>query len=131
MRTDRLAASLSVVVGLALPACESHTGPSEGVTVFEHPDFQGSSHTIEGNTFDFDDLRGPCGETTTRSGDWDNCISSIRISPGWEAVFYEHDEYEGETLTVTSDIADLDRVRGPCGDDWDDCVSSVRVTRMP
>ena len=59
---------------------------------------------------------------------WDDCISSIQVSPGWEATIYEHDEYEGDTLIVTGDIRDLDDVSGPCGNDWDNCISSVRVS---
>ena len=116
---------------LALVACDTHTGPDEGITFFEHPNFEGSSHTTQSDVFDFDDIRGPCGETDTSSGDWDNCISSVQVSPGWEATIYEHDEYEGDTLTVTGDIRDLDDVSGPCGNDWDDCISSVRVRRSP
>ena len=102
---------------------------SLGVTVYEHPDFGGDSRTFDGPAFDLDDLRGPCFGFVDNFGDWDDCISSIRVPSGWEAVVFEHDEYEGESLTVTSDIRDLDDVRGPCGNDWDDCISSLRVRR--
>lgn len=39
---------------------------------------------------------------------------------------YEHDDYEGDGLIVTSDISDLDDVMG-CGGDWDNCASSLQV----
>lgn len=130
----RLAVVLTAVA-LSLVACDTHTGPDEGIEFFEHPNFGGSSHTTQVDIFDFDDINGPCNETTTDfgtfGGDFDNCISSIRVTPGWEATLYEHDEYEGDTLTITESIRDLDDVEGPCGDDWDDCISSVRVRRLP
>lgn len=123
---------LPVALALAavLWACgDDHTGASEGITFFEHPDYQGSSITLAGDFSDFDDLRGPCGRTETYDGDWDNCISSVLVDPGWEATVFEHDDYEGDRLEIDRNIADLDDVRGPCGDDWDDCISSIRVRR--
>lgn len=117
------------MAALSLACDDDHTGASEGITFYEHPDYQGDSLTLAGDFSDFDDLRGPCGQTTDQAGDWDNCISSVVVSPGWEANVYEHDDYEGDTLRITGNIADLDDVRGPCGDDWDDCVSSIRVRR--
>jgi len=41
---------------------------------------------------------------------------------------YEDDNYRGQSLTITSDIPDLDDVRGPGGNDWDDCITSIRVS---
>ena len=118
---------VGVILPLFLFTCDTHTGPdpSEGVTVYEHPDFEGSSRTFDGNFNDFDDLRGPCGGS--EEGDWDNCVSSIRVSPGWEATLYEHDNYEGDSFVVTTDIRDLDDAEVLCGNDWDDCISSIRV----
>jgi hypothetical protein len=117
-------------------ACDDdHTGASEGITFFEHPDYEGDSITLAGGFSDFDDLRGPCNPTVDpvtgvpRDGDWDNCASSVLVDTGWEATVYEHDDYEGDTLVIGRNIADLDDVRGPCGDDWDDCISSIRVLR--
>ncbi len=118
-------------LALLLSACDDdRTGASEGITFFEHPDYDGDSITLAGGFSDFDDLRGPCGVAVDgTSGDWDNCVSSVMLDPGWEATVYEHDDYEGDSLEITRSIADLDDVRGPCGDDWDDCISSIRVRR--
>ena len=126
-----------VAIASFLAACDDdHTGASEGITLYEHPDYEGDSVTLAGGFSDFDDLRGPCNPTIDPisgmprgDGDWDNCISSVLIDPGWEATVYEHDEYEGDFLVITGNIADLDDVRGPCGDDWDDCISSIRLRR--
>jgi hypothetical protein len=55
-------------------------------------------------------------------------------------VIYQHANFLGESAHVTSDIANLEEVRGPCvrtdtdangnsssTNSWDDCASSVRV----
>jgi len=55
-------------------------------------------------------------------------------------VIYQHANFLGESAHVTSDIPNLEKVRGPCvrtdtdangntssTDSWDDCASSVRV----
>jgi hypothetical protein len=129
MRAGRLSTVLALAVSLF--ACdEEHTGASEGITFFEHPNYEGSSITLAGGFSDFDDLRGPCNDPgTSGGGDWDNCISSVLVDAEWEATAYEHDDYEGDILEITGNIPDLDGVRGPCGDDWDDCISSIRVRR--
>jgi len=118
-----------IVLSALLSACDDdQTGASEGITFFEHPDYEGDSVTLAGGFSDFNDLRGPCNLLPDGvSGDWDDCISSVMVSPGWEATVYQHDDYEGDTLQITGNILDLDDVRGPCGDDWDDCISSIRV----
>jgi hypothetical protein len=118
-----------VLASLAI-ACENdQTGASEGITLFEHPNFEGSSITLAGGFSDFDDLRGPCNATDFGSGNWDDCASSIRVDPGWSGAIFEDPDYRGERLDILRDISDLDDVRGPCGDDWDDCISSMQVSR--
>ncbi len=102
------------------------------MTLYEHPNFEGDSRTFDGDFNDFRDLRGPCSgffDSPDQDGDWDDCTSSIRLPPGWEATVYENENYFGDSLIVTSEIPDLDDVRGPCGNDWDDCISSIRVRR--
>jgi hypothetical protein len=55
-------------------------------------------------------------------------------------VIYEHANFLGESAHITSDIENLESVRGPCvrsdtdangntstTDSWDDCASSIRV----
>lgn len=125
-------ALLAISIGLALAAAgcgDNPEGPSQGVTVWEHPNFDGTGRTFDGNAFDLDDIRGPCVGFVDdpNQGDWDDCISSIQVPPGWEVTIFEHDEYEGESLTLTEDVRDLDDIRGPCGNDWDDCISSMQV----
>ena len=125
--------SWAVVLQLLILSCgPTHTGPPVGVTLYEHPDFEGDSRTFDGDFNDLRDLRGPCRgffDSEEEDGDWDGCASSILLPPGWEATVYEHEDYFGDSLIVTENIPDLDDVRGPCGNDWDDCISSIRVRR--
>lgn len=120
-------ASAIFLVAAAVACDNDQTGASEGITLFEHPNFEGSSITLAGGFSDFDDLRGPCNATNAASGNWDDCASSIRVDSGWGGAIFEDPEYRGEQLAIVGDIADLDNVRGPCGDDWDDCISSMQV----
>lgn len=107
-----------------------HTGPSVGITLYEHPNFEGDSRSFDGDFNDFRDLRGPCSRAfEEEDGDWNDCASSILVPPGWEATIFVDQNYFGESLIVTEDIRDLDDVPGPCGNDWDDCISSIRVSR--
>ena len=119
----------ALVLALVVAACDRKTGPTEGVTLYEHPDYGGEARTFDGNFNDLDAVEGPCRgffDSADQPGDWEGCVSSVRVSPGWEATLYEHDDYQGDSLEVTSDIRDLDDFRG-CGGDWDNCTSSLRV----
>jgi hypothetical protein len=61
----------------------------------------------------------------------DDCISSLRPFPGWEAVLFEHDGFEGGSLTVTGEMRDSRLVSGPCDGSWDDCASRSRYGAGP
>jgi hypothetical protein len=112
----------------------SQSAPSslqEGIVIYVDPRFEGPSLNLTTDAEDLDDIRGPCTKgTVSPSGfNLDDCISSIRIAPGWSAIVYEDPRYRGASVTITSDVADLDNIKGPCGDDFDDCMSSIRVVR--
>ena len=47
--------------------------PGWEATVFEHDFYRGDSLEVTMDIPDLDDVSGPCG------GDWDDCISSIRV----------------------------------------------------
>jgi hypothetical protein len=112
------------------------TGPSsvtEGTIVFEGTNFSGSFRPITVDVADLEDVNPGCQGypyTSIDPGDWGDCISSIRIAPGWTATIYNDDHYRGQSLTITSDTPNLESVQGPCGGDWNDCVSSIRVSRQ-
>lgn len=66
------------------------------------------------------------GEWTVKgSGDyWNDKISSIRVPAGLTVVVYEHEKYQGRSMTLTSDWT----VSGS-SDPWNDQISSIRVFR--
>jgi hypothetical protein len=109
------------------------TAPSAletGIIVYEHADFLGATAHITTNVSDLKDYKGPCLEP---DGDgsgvevWNDCISSIRVAPGWRAHLYEHDDFDGDYIEVTQDIANL-RVEGTgCSNGFNDCITSIRV----
>jgi hypothetical protein len=68
------------------------------------------------------------------------CGSSLPITPtaafGEGVTLYPDSLYRGERVTLGGDVADLSKVRGPCGGDsndsssfsnFNDCVSSIRI----
>lgn len=129
----------SVVSALAfalLPAgCDrpEPLGPTpldEGIVVYMHAGFRGTSQQINADVPDLTKVQGPCGEDDSeRSRTWNDCISSVRLQPGWGATLYGDKDFRGATLELTEDVSDLDAKTGPCGGGYDDCVSSIRVYR--
>ena len=115
------------------------TAPSEltsGIVVYDFQDYQGESAHVTEDISDLDDVQGPCRKSDsdgTFMDIWDDCISSVRIAPGWEAHLYEHPNFGGWDGIVRQDISDLGEVLGPCHSDnnLDNCVSSIRVFRRP
>jgi hypothetical protein len=112
----------------------SCTGPSEGVTVYEEPQFEGGSRTFDESERNLRLVSGPCNKDSfsdDESGDFDKCISSIIVDEGWSATLHSGSGYSGEILHVRSGefIGYLGDVKGGCGDDWNDCASSITVRR--
>jgi hypothetical protein len=118
---------------IAHTACDGDTNPTEGVVVYERIHFGGNVLALGGDLGDLDGVRGPCRGffDSEAESHWDDCISSLRPFPGWEAVLFEHDRFEGRSLTVTGEMRDLRLVSGPCDGSWDDCASSIQVRRRP
>ena len=114
------------------PAAPSPADTGDGITIFADPRFRGESTILLADVEDLDDLVVGCikNETFGNYIHFDDCISSIRIPAGRKVTVYEDPRYRGDSVTFTSDVMDLDDVRGPCGGDWGDCISSIRVSRQ-
>jgi len=134
LATSSLAALIGILgllVAMSFQGCSTTApaGATEGVMVYEHSNYQGQIRRLGADERDLDDVVGPC-----NSGNWDDCISSIRVPVGWQAILYEHPNFDGRSLTVTSDIQNLwtKNVEGwnGCGSNWDDCASSVRISQQ-
>jgi hypothetical protein len=144
-----LRVTCAAVLALLLPACGGRPEPlgptaiDEGIVVYIHSGFRGSSQAIAADVFNLGKVEGPCakgdGESTTLS--WDDCISSIRVMPGWGVTVYGDREFKGAALELTgrddvpllleltADNLDLSAVSGSCSGSYNDCISSLRVYR--
>ena len=130
--------TMGVLAAFALAACESDfqslgpTPPGEGIVIYLHADFSGPSQALNVGVPDLGKVEGACssgeeGETPS----WSDCISSVKVYPGWIATLYRDKNYQGESVTVTADTPSLRDLRGPCDkDSFNDCVSSIRVSRQ-
>jgi len=134
----RLAVAVSMAVfAHGCTAQELPMAPSDfstGIILYEHANFLGNSAHISSDIADLRDFRGPCihetDDGTTR--DWNDCISSVRVAPGWRATLYRAPNYRDDSLDIAGDVPNLQLVRQhDCPrDGLNDCVSSVRVWRQ-
>lgn len=127
---------MGVVVALAAARCGSIStlGPTpadQGIVIYIHADFAGPSQALSVDVPDLGKVRGACssgaeGEVPT----WRDCVSSVKVLPGWSATLYRDPNYKGASVAVTSDAPNLRDLPGPCDkDSFNDCVSSIRVAR--
>ncbi|HVH54656.1 MAG TPA: hypothetical protein VM791_00275 [Vicinamibacterales bacterium] len=130
--------AIATGAALFLVACgleELPTVPGElttGIAIYEHADYAGASALITEDIKDLKDVEGPCEKSSGDDVDetWNDCISSIRLAPGWQATLFRDDGYEGEQLEVTGDIPNLELVMGRCEKGgFNDCVTAIRVFR--
>jgi len=130
--------TMGVLAAFVLAACASDMvslGPTpagEGIVIFLHADFSGPSQSLNVDVPDLSRVEGACssgqeGETPS----WSDCISSVKVMPGWTATLYRDKDYKGASVVVNADTPSLRDLRGPCDkDSFNDCVSSIRVKRQ-
>jgi hypothetical protein len=127
-----------VVVALVAAGCGSSLpvlGPTpadQGIIIYVHADFAGPSQALNVDVPDLDKVQGSCssGEEGAEPT-WSDCISSVKVLPGWSATLYRDANYKGPNVTVTADTPNLARLSGPCDKDgFNDCVSSIRMARQ-
>jgi Peptidase inhibitor family I36 len=110
------------------------TSFSAGIILYEHANFLGNSAHLTGDTPDLRDFRGPCLDKGEDSSDrnWSDCVSSVRVAPGWKATLYRGVNYRDDALEITADVANLQLVKEHDCDEGglNDCVSSVRVRQQ-
>ena len=118
---------------LLLAGCENRLpgAPTEltsGVTIYEHANFMGASALLTRDVSDLRDYSGPCEHSSNTYGDWNDCVSSVKVAPGWRATIYRDDDFHGGSLELTADAPNLQLVPGDCPHDgFNDCITSVRV----
>jgi hypothetical protein len=104
-----------------------------GIILYEHANFLGNSAHLTGDLPDLRNFRGPCFQGDDASSrDWNDCVSSVRVAPGWRATLYRAPNYRDDALEITEDVANLQLVREHDCDKGglNDCVSSVRVRQQ-
>jgi len=132
----------ALLVGAGAVACEVNrlpTAPSElatGIVVYEDANYLGRSAHVTSDIKDLSEVSGPCEHYESNAGgggryyyDWNDCISSVRVAPGWRATLYRDDNYRDDALDVTADVPNLQLVtQHDCPKDGlNDCVTSIRV----
>jgi hypothetical protein len=129
--------TIGVLVAFVLAACGglsslAPTPAGEGIVIYLHADFAGPSQGLNVDVPDLARIEGACssgeeGETPS----WSDCVSSVKVNPGWTATLYRDKHYKGASVTVNADTPSLRDLRGPCAkDSFNDCVSSIRVARQ-
>lgn len=108
---------------------------ASGIVVYEDANYLGASAYITDDVRDLRDVRGPCEHYDSDRGyyyDWNDCISSVRVAPGWRATLFRDDNYRDDELTITTDQPNLQLVtQHDCPHDGlNDCVTSIRVRRQ-
>jgi Peptidase inhibitor family I36 len=129
--------AVAACVALALAACGGvvalgPTPPADGIIVYVHANYVGSSQQLAVDVANLADVEGPCvkGDAESATARWDDCISSARVMPGWRATLYRDRDFKGQSVTIDSDTPDFSRLTGPCSGSFNDCISSIRVTRQ-
>lgn len=134
-----MAGTLLLLAGAA--GCETSRlpgAPSDleaGIVIYEDANYRGASALVTEDVRDLRDVRGPCEHYDSDRGyyyDWNDCISSVKVAPGWRATLYRDDNYRDDELTITADQPNLQLVtQHDCPHDGlNDCVTSIRVRRQ-
>jgi len=125
-----LTASFALAMGFLGCMKSLPTEPSaltEGIVVYEHADYMGKSAHITTDLPSLAKFSGPCRQSGGGS-DWNDCISSVRVAPGWSATLYGDTEYRDLSFEITADVPNLAHTAHDCpAGGMNDCVSSVRV----
>jgi len=136
-RVIAVRSSLLLLLALAMPGCSDSLetlGPTpsgEGATIYIHADYAGTSQSVNRDVADLGKVEGPCtngaeGERPT----WSDCMSSVRVAPGWTVTLYRDDEFKGASVTLTADSPNLRMLPGPCDGSFNDCVSSLKIAKQ-
>ena len=130
-----------LVTVIALAALAHSCSPAElpmapsalttGVILYEHANFLGNSAHLTADIEDLRNFRGPCRQSEDAE-DWNDCVSSVRVAPGWRATLYRGANYRDDALEITEDMPNLQLVRQHDCErgGLNDCVSSVRVRQQ-
>ena len=131
----------AVLMAAGVVACQKSlpSGPSDpqtGIVIYEDANYLGRSAHITEDVRDLARVQGPCERYDSDVGrtvyDWNDCVSSVRVSPGWRATLYRGAGYDDDALEVTADVPNLQLItQHDCPHDGlNDCITSIRVRRQ-
>ena len=132
-----LRAALLAATALLVPACTEHLdilGPApadQGIVIYIHSEFRGTSQVLAADVSNLGGVEGPCakGDDESVTLTWDDCVSSIKVMPGWGVTLYRDRDFRGTSRELTRDAQSLEAISGSCDGSFNDCVSSLRVYR--
>ena len=109
-----------------------------GINIYGNADYAGVSAHVTTDVSDLSYYSGGCNERCSYRQDgssvctsyWGDCISSIKVAPGWKATVYVKSDFGGDSEELTVDVPNLGQIAGPCKGNWNDCISSIRVRRQ-
>ena len=126
---------VAAALGFGLISCGDTIEPlgptplDQGIVVYLNSGYRGVSQQVGADVTDLSVVEGPCSPSEGGTGTWDDCISSVRVLPGWSARLYRDKNFRGAVLEVTADIPDLSKLQGSCDGGYNDCISSIRVIK--
>ena len=132
-----LRAAVFMATAFLVPACTEPLevlGPApvdQGIIIFIHSEFRGTSQVLAADVSNLGRVEGPCAKEDEESValTWDDCVSSIKVMPGWGVTLYRDRDFRGESRDLTGDAHSLAAISGSCDGSFNDCVSSLRVYR--
>lgn len=111
---------VTILAAGALPA-PAHTGY---VDLFEHADYRGGAFRLYAN----EGIHSLADYWLDEWDDWNDVISSVAVYGSVQVRLYEHANYLGRYLDLTSTVRDL---RSHAFEEWNDRVSSLWVFEYP
>jgi len=94
------------------------TQQSNGVCVYDRPDYQGREQCWSSGQ-DLSDLG--------RAGNWSDRIASIRVFGGTRVMLYRDVDYRGESVAIDRDVPNLAQISGRAFRNWERQASSLQI----
>ena len=93
-----------IAVTLMLTGCDEHTLPpapdnlDRGISIYADANYLGVSAQITSDIGDLKSFTGPCAHEIEYGAiqDWNDCVSSIHVAPGWRAIVFRDDDFSGQ-----------------------------------
>src|SRR5579864_4253944 len=111
MRAMFVAVAVAVLCATSCGRATQLLGPTlagEGIVIYLDADFAGASQVINVDVPDLGNVEGPCvSGAEEESQSWADCVSSVKVAPGWTATLFRDANYRGPSITITTDAPNL------------------------